>query len=87
MAKSRIVTLYNASKQSIPVQVRPPGSDFYSGEQQVWIKPGGNVQLPWDYLNQDQIDNLLRRSILKKIYDSKTADEKDLQSQAVASVS
>ena len=74
--RSRIVTLYNTSQQSIPLQIRPPGSDFYSGEQQVWIKPGNSAQLPWDHLNQDQVDNLMRRGAIKKVYDSKTADEK-----------
>lgn len=74
--RSRVVTLYNISQQSIPLQVRPPGSDFYSGEQQVWIKPGNSAQLPWDHLNRDQVDNLMRRGIIKKIYDSKLADEK-----------
>lgn len=74
-AKSAMVRLYNCSKQMIPLQIRPPGSDFFSNEQQVRLEPGKDVMLPKSYLRLDQIENLRKRRMLQVNYDSDTAGE------------
>lgn len=72
MAKkhSATIRIYNRSKQMIPLQVRPPGSDFFSNEQQVRIAPGEDVTLPKSYLLPEQIENLTRRRLLTVTFDS-----------------
>lgn len=74
-AKTAIVRIYNNSRQMIPLQVRAPGGDFYTSEQQVRIKPGGDVQLPKSHLRKDQIENLQKRGLIKVVYDSELLDE------------
>ncbi len=69
-ARSAMVRLYNCSKQMIPLQVRAPGSDFYSNEQQVRLESGKDVMLPKSYLRMEQIENLQKRRMLKVNYDS-----------------
>ncbi len=69
-ARSAMVRLYNCSKQMIPLQVRAPGSDFFSNEQQVRLEPGKDVMLPKSYLRTDQIDNLRKRRMIQVNYDS-----------------
>lgn len=54
----------------IPLQVRAPGSEFYSNEQQVRIKPGGDVSLPKSHIREDQIKNLQARRMIRVVYDS-----------------
>lgn len=71
--RSPVVRLYNCSKQILPLQVRPPGSDFYTNEQQVRLPPGKTVLLPKTHLLADQILNLQRRRMLKVTYDSEAA--------------
>lgn len=75
MAKKHAATvrIYNRSKQMIPLQVRPPGSDFFSNEQQVRIAPGEDVTLPKSYLLPEQIENLTRRRLLTVTFDSEAA--------------
>lgn len=73
MAKqSAVVRVYNCSKQMIPLQIRPPGSDFYSNEQQVRLLPGKDVLLPKSHLREDQIKNLCAKRMLKVTYDSES---------------
>lgn len=69
-ARSATIRLYNCSKQMIPIQVRTPGSDFFSNEQQVRLLPGRDVVLPKSHLLEEQIDNLRRRRMLQVSYDS-----------------
>jgi hypothetical protein len=75
--KTHIATIYNCSKQMIPLQVRPPGSDFYTNEQQIRLMPGQDVQLPKTYIRQEQIDNLCARGMIKVVYDSQLRDERE----------
>ena len=72
MAKNRshVVRLYNSSKQMIPLQVRAPGSDFFTSEQQVRVLPGHDVLLPKNHLMSEQIENLQKRGMVKIVYDS-----------------
>ena len=72
MAKKHTATvrIYNRSKQMVPLQVRAPGSDFFSNEQQVRILPGKDVTLPKSYLLPDQVENLTKRRMITVTYDS-----------------
>jgi hypothetical protein len=74
-SKTRVVRVYNNSKQMIPLQVRIPGSEFYTGESQVRLDPGQEALLPFNHLRADQIDNLKRRGMIKILYDSQTAED------------
>ena len=77
MAKKRSATvrIYNCSRQMIPLQVRAPGSDFYTNEQQIRLDPGKDVVLPKSHLLADQIENLQRKRMVKVIYDSEAVEE------------
>ena len=77
-AKSHVVRIYNNSKQMIPLQVRAPGSDFYTSEQQVRLSPGEDVLLPKSHLRLEQIENLQKRGMLKIVFDSETVEEQKL---------
>lgn len=73
--KTAVVRIYNCSKQLIPLQVRAPGSDFFTNEQQVRLEPGKDVVLPKSHLRADQIENLQKRRLIKVVYDSETKGE------------
>lgn len=73
--KSPVVRIYNCSKQMIPLQVRAPGSDFFTNEQQVRLEPGQDVALPKSHLREDQIKNLQKRRMVQVVYDSEAAEE------------
>lgn len=75
--KSHVVRIYNCSNQLIPLQVRAPGSDFYSNEQQVRIGPNQDVLLPKSHLREDQIKNLQSRRMIKVVYDSERNEEEE----------
>jgi len=72
MAKSDVVRVYNRSKQTIPLQVKPPGGDFFLHEQAVQLRPGKSVKLPKSYVNEPQIENLRRRRQIQVLFDSET---------------
>lgn len=68
MAKNvKFVTICNRSRQTIPLQVKPPGGDFYMQERQVRIPAGKSVQLPADYLMDAQVENLQAKQELQII--------------------
>jgi hypothetical protein len=73
--KSAVVRIYNCSKQMIPLQLRAPGSDFFTNEQQIRLGPGKDVVLPKTHVRDDQIQNLQKRRMLKVVYDSEAAAE------------
>jgi len=73
MAQSEVIHIYNRSKQTIPLQVKPPGGDFFLHEQAVQLNPGKTVKLPKSYVNQSQIENLQKRQQIQVIFDSETA--------------
>jgi hypothetical protein len=64
------IKIYNTSSQLIRLQLRPPGGEFYSTEQQVGIAPGQVVSLPKSHVLQEQVENLQRRQMLRVLYDS-----------------
>jgi hypothetical protein len=70
MKTSGEINIYNNSAQMIPIQVRIPGGDFYTSEQQVRLNPGKNVQLPKSHVRMDQVENLQKRGIIKVLYNS-----------------
>lgn len=74
--KSHVLRIYNNSRQMIPIQARAPGSDFFTGEQQVRIAPGKDVLLPKSHLRKDQVENLQKRGLIKVLYDSELAEER-----------
>lgn len=61
MAEREYVTVTNVSNQMIPIQVRSPAGDFYLEERQARINPGRSIQLPRNFLNQGQLENLKSR--------------------------
>lgn len=73
--KTAVIRVYNCSKQLIPLQVRAPGSDFFTNEQQVRLEPGKDVVLPKSHLRGDQIENLQKRRLIQVIYDSEANGE------------
>ena len=75
MAKTHVIRIYNNSKQLIQLQVRAPGSDFFTNEQQVRIQPGKDVLLPKSHLRQDQVENLQKRGFIKIVYDSQAIEQ------------
>ena len=75
--RSHVVRIYNSSRQMIPIQVRTPGSDFYSNEQQIRLAPGQDTLLPKSHLRAEQIQNLKARGFIKVIYDSEEQAERD----------
>ena len=75
--KSHVVRIYNNSRQLISLQVRSPGSDFYTNEQQVRIQPNHDVLLPKSHLRDDQINNLKARGLIKVVYDSEIQAERE----------
>lgn len=64
------VRILNISKQMIPLQVRPPGGDFFIHEQQVRLAVGGSAILPKSYLMDNQIRNLTAKRMIQVVYDS-----------------
>jgi len=67
------IKLYNCSTQMIGIQVRPPESEFYTGEGQIRLEPGKEVLLPKSHVRMEQIDNLQKRRMLRVLYDSESA--------------
>jgi len=76
MTKSHVVRVYNNSKQLIALQVRSPDGDFYTSEQQVRILPSKSVILPKSHIRLDQIENLQKRGMIKVVYDSEIAQDR-----------
>lgn len=74
--KSFVIRVYNCSKQMIPIQLRAPGSDFYTNEQQVRLQPNKETLLPKSHVRMEQIQNLQQRRMLKVIYDSEVQEER-----------
>lgn len=68
--KSPTICVYNCSKQMIPIQVRPPGGDFFKSEHQIRLAPGKSVTLIKSHVRQEQIDNLQQRRMIKVVHDS-----------------
>lgn len=68
MAKQiETISIYNRSKQVIPLQARPPKGDFYLSEQQIRIMPNETVQINSAYLIEEQINNLAAKGLIKVI--------------------
>jgi hypothetical protein len=73
--KSHVVRIYNSSKQLIQLQMRPPGSDFFTNESQVRIFPNEDVLLPKSHLLWNQIENLKKKGFIKVLHDSEAVEE------------
>ena len=57
MSKGAEVVITNRSRQMVPIQVKPPGGDFFYEEHQIRLNCGKSVTLPKRYLNWAQIEN------------------------------
>lgn len=75
--KSHSLRVYNSSKQLICLQLRAPGSDFFSNEQQVRLKPGQDAELPKSHVRMEQINNLKVRGAIKVLFDSEVEQERE----------
>lgn len=75
--KSHVIRVYNCSRQLISLQVRTPGSDFYTNEQQVRIASNRDALLPKSHLRMEQINNLKARGLIKVVYDSEVQAERE----------
>jgi len=68
--KTATCRILNTSQQTISLQVKRPGGDFYVHEQQVRLNPGQHVLLPKNHLNENQIRNLRSKRIIRLTFDS-----------------
>lgn len=59
--KNTVIKIYNRSRQMIPLQVKPPGGDYFLHEQTIYLSPKKTVSIPSGYLLADQIKNLKAR--------------------------
>jgi hypothetical protein len=75
--KSHTIRVYNSGKQQLALQLRAPGSDFFSNEQQVRLNPGQDAELPKSHVRMEQITNLKVRGLLKIVYDSEVVAERE----------
>lgn len=71
---SEHVRILNISKQMVPIQARPPRSEFYANESQIRLMPGKDALVLKSHLLMDQIENLCKKGILKVVYDSTKSD-------------
>ncbi len=62
------ITVSNRSKQTIALQVRRKGGDFFLEEYQLRLRPrglkGSHTTVPKNYLNWSQVENLAGRGML-----------------------
>ena len=66
------ITVYNRGRQVIPLQVKPPGGDFFLHEQTVHLHPGKHVTIPKSYANSSQIKNLQAKRQIQILADTET---------------
>ncbi len=68
--RSATIRIYNKSAQLIPIQIKPPGGDFFLHEQQIRIPPGKSVTVMKDHILLEQVMNLKARGMLQITNDS-----------------
>ena len=65
------VTLYNCSKQMVPIHLdAPKGVDFYVGAQDIRLLPGQTHKFKKDRLRMPQVERLQKQRMIRIIYDS-----------------
>ena len=71
------ITLYNKSKQLIPIHLdAPKGVDFYVGAQDIRLRPGQTYKFRRDRVRMAQVERLQKRGMIQVLHDStKQADE------------
>lgn len=67
MANDDVIIIENCSKQLVSLQVRPPKSDFFTGEQQVRLFPNKSIELPKKYFNMSQVENCAARGLIRTV--------------------
>ena len=78
------VMIYNRGRQVIPLQVKPPGGDFFLHEQTIHLHPGKHVRLPKSYTNANQIRNLQAKRQIQLIGDTEEQAEREILAAQVA---
>lgn len=68
-SRTSIIRLMNIGKQTIPLEVKPEGGDFYTDRSTVYLHINKVVDLPKSFLNMDQINNLQKRRHIKIVRD------------------
>lgn len=58
------VRIHNISKMVLSLQIKQPGTNFYTNEQQIRLAPGEHHLVPKAYLLNDQIMNLKAKGML-----------------------
>ena len=64
------ITVYNRGRQTVHLQVKPPGGDFFLHEQVIYLKPGKSVQIPKNCANSSQIRNLQAKRQIQITHDT-----------------
>ena len=59
------VEITNCSKQSINIQTREPGQDFYLGEASVMLRRNQSVTRPVSRVMMEQLNNLRKRGMIR----------------------
>ena len=67
-----VITVYNRGRQTVHLQVKPPGGDFFLHEQVIYLKPGKSVQIPKNCANSAQIRNLQAKRQIQVTNDTET---------------
>jgi hypothetical protein len=61
------VRVHNISKMTLSLQIKQPGTNFYTNEQQIRLAPGEHHLVPKAYLLSEQIANLKAKGMLTVI--------------------
>jgi hypothetical protein len=74
-SSTAVLRLMNIGKQTIPLEVKPEGGDFYRDRSNVYLHPKKVVDLPKSYLNMKQIENLQKKRHLKIVRDEEKVEK------------
>lgn len=65
------VTIYNKSKQMVPIHLdAPEGVDFYVGAQDVRLRPGQTHKFRKNRLRMAQVERLQKQGLIQVLHDS-----------------
>ena len=81
---SDMIVVYNRSKQTISLQVKPPGGDFFLHEQAVHLRPNKSVRLPKSFANTSQIRNLQAKRKIQVISGDITPQDQQQQKNRIS---
>jgi hypothetical protein len=65
------ITIYNKSKQMIPIHLNAPKNvDFYVGAQDIRLRPGQTYKFRKDRLRMAQVERLQKQGLIQVLHDS-----------------